>query len=179
MPVDYIKFQRYVAAAFAFVCLALASMLPAGAATITIVALGASNTAGKGVGEENAFPARLEALLRAKGYDARVVNAGISGDDTGGMLSRIDEAVPDGTQIVILDKAKSNDAMRGVDTGANIAAMSRRLRDRHIKVIVIPNMHEWADQQLQADGIHITEAGHAAVAAHLLPEVIAAIRSLR
>jgi acyl-CoA thioesterase-1 len=45
-----------------------------------VVALGDSNTAGYGVGRENAFPARLQAMLRSNGYDVRVANAGISGD---------------------------------------------------------------------------------------------------
>jgi lysophospholipase L1-like esterase len=32
-------------------------------------------------------------------------------------------------------------------------------------------MHGWANHQLQTDGIHVTEAGHAAVAAKLIPRV--------
>ena len=145
------------------------------AASVRIVALGASNTAGKGVASSSAWPAQLEQLLRAKGYDAQVTNAGISGNDTGMMLGRISSAVPDGTQIVILEKAATNDRQRGVDTGGNIGQMTSLLQARKIKVIVIDGMHGWANQQLQADGIHITEAGHAAVAAKLLPRVIAAI----
>jgi len=63
-----------------------------------IVAFGASNTAGYGVGSGEAYPARIEALLHAKGYNVSVANAGISGDTTSGMLSRIDSAVPRGTK---------------------------------------------------------------------------------
>jgi acyl-CoA thioesterase-1 len=143
--------------------------------TIRIVALGASNTAGKGVEPSSAWPAKLESMLRARGYDAQLTNAGISGDDTGRMLARLDSAVPEGTQIVILEKAATNDRQRGINTGANIAQMTDRLQARKIKVVVIEGMHGWANQQLQADGIHITAAGHAAVAARLLPRVIAAI----
>jgi acyl-CoA thioesterase I len=146
-----------------------------GAASINIVALGASNTAGKGVDRGSAWPARLQAMLQARGYDAQVLNAGINGDDTGRMLARLDSAVPNGTHIVILDKASSNDRMRGINTAANVAAISDRLRKRNVKTIVIPGMHGWAGRQLQADGVHITETGHAAVAAHLVPQVAAAI----
>jgi acyl-CoA thioesterase-1 len=156
--------------------LGLSMLAPAARAEpIHIVALGASNTAGKGVGSSSAWPAQLEQLLRARGYDVQVTNAGISGDDTGRMLARVDSAVPEGTQIVILEKAATNDRLRASDTSANIAQMISRLHARKIKVIVIEGMHGWANQQLQADGIHITEAGHAAVAAKLLPRVIAAI----
>jgi acyl-CoA thioesterase-1 len=149
--------------------------LPAAAETIQIVALGASNTAGKGVGTSVAWPARLEAMLRAKGYDVRVTNAGISGDDTGRMRARVGSAVPNGTRLVILDKAASNDRMRGVNTNANMAAIVGNLRARNIKAIVIEGMHGWAGGRLQADGIHITAEGHAAVAARLLPQVAAAL----
>ena len=38
---------------------------------IGIVALGDSNTAGFGVGAQYAFPAQLEAMLRATGHDVR------------------------------------------------------------------------------------------------------------
>jgi hypothetical protein len=67
----------------------------ADAAQINIVALGASNTYGKGVARGQDFPAQLQAMLRAKGLDARVANAGINGDTTGGMLgaSRLRGAV--------------------------------------------------------------------------------------
>ena len=166
-----------------FLCLAaglmLASVTSGAAAEVRIVALGASNTAGKGVGPQSAWPAQLERLLRAKGYNATVSNAGISGDDTGRMLARLDSAVPASTQLVILEKAATNDRLRGVSTQRNLAAISSRLRARHIASIVIPGMHGWANNQLQGDGIHITAQGHAAVAAHLLPQVIAIIGKRR
>ena len=44
---------------------------------LNIVAIGASNTSGLGVGEQNAYPAVLERLLRQKGIDAHVTNAGV------------------------------------------------------------------------------------------------------
>ena len=82
---------------------------PAGAATV--VALGASNTYGKGVARSQAFPAQLETILRAKGLAVRVVNAGINGDATEGMLRRLDGAVPSGTSAVIL---QPNNVFRGL-----------------------------------------------------------------
>src|SRR6185437_14234290 len=89
------------------------------AASVNIVALGASNTYGHGRGRTNggvepsqAWPAQLETMLRAKGLDAHVKNAGIPGDTTGGMLARLGTAVPEGTQLVILQPG-GNDARRG------------------------------------------------------------------
>ena len=62
----------------------------AGAAEHVIVAFGDSLTAGLGVTPENSYPARLQAKVRAEGYDYRVVNAGASGDTTAGGLRRVD-----------------------------------------------------------------------------------------
>jgi len=143
--------------------------------TIEIVAIGASNTLGFGVMPGNTYPARLEALLRDKGFNARVTNSGVLFDNTGGMLRRLDASVPDGTRLVILQPG-GNDLRFGgskEQRAANIAAMVRRLHARHIKVIVfdpaIPaRYYQW-------DGIHITSEGHAMFAASLLPQVISAI----
>ena len=91
-----------------------------------IVALGASSTAGFGVGASSSFPAQLERILRARGRPMSVRNAGVSGDTTGGMLARLPSAVPKGTTIVILQIA-GNDAMKGmspVDAQANRAETS-------------------------------------------------------
>src|SRR5215471_3572431 len=96
----------------------LVSAACASAAPLNVVALGASNTAGAGQGRHpggvsrnEAYPAQLEAMLRAKGYDAHVSNAGVPGDTTAAMLHRMDAAVPSGTQIVILQTG-GNDARR-------------------------------------------------------------------
>jgi len=153
------------------------------AATLNIVALGASNTAGRGQGahpggvEKNqAYPAQLEVLLRAKGYDAHVANAGIAGDTTGGMLARLDKAVPNGTQIVILQTG-GNDARKGVggEAGGNTATITSKLQARGIKVILLDRISAYANNSTRdPDGQHYNAQGHAAIAAGLLPKVIAA-----
>src|SRR2546423_14819985 len=64
-----------------------------------VVALGDSNTAGYGVGRENAFPARLQAMLRSNGYGVQAANARISGDTLPNMLARLDSYVPPATRL--------------------------------------------------------------------------------
>ena len=108
------------------------------AAPLQIVAIGASNTHGWYVGNQGAYPAQLQALLRAKGIDAQVTNAGVPFETTGMMLRRIDRDVPDGTDIVILEPG-GNDRRFFVPPewrAANIAEMERRLKARSISVIV-------------------------------------------
>src|SRR2546423_1614525 len=62
---------------------------------IVILVLGDSFPAGLGVPRNAAFPAQLEARLRAQGEAARVVKAGVSGDTTAGGLARVDRALAD------------------------------------------------------------------------------------
>jgi acyl-CoA thioesterase-1 len=160
----------------------LASAVSANATSLNIVALGASNTAGMGKGNHpggvprsQAFPAQLEALLRAKGIDAHVRNAGIAGDTTAGMLRRMDSAVPSGTQIVILQTG-GNDARDGAggDTAGNTAQITGKLQARGIKVIILDLKSLAPASTRDPEGEHYNAQGHAAVAAGLLPQVIAA-----
>ena len=71
-------------------------------ADVSIVCLGDSGIRGKGVPEEDAYPAQLERALRAKGHHVTVSNEGINGDSVQGVLKRLDWAVPVGTNIVVL-----------------------------------------------------------------------------
>jgi len=164
----------------AHVLLALGfAMLAPGAAfaapAVRIVAIGASNTSGWGVGEQAAYPAQLEALLRAKGYNVTVVNAGIPFETTNGMLARIDSSVPDGTRIVILQPGGNDLRFFGTRERrtANINAMVARLRARHITPIVYDPV--FPPEDYQWDHIHINAAGHMKIARALLPQVIAAL----
>src|ERR1043166_1557020 len=67
-----------------------------------VVTLGDSNTSGRGVAPEQAFPARMENILRTRDQSALVINAGVAGDTFGAMLGRLDLAVPEGTKMVIV-----------------------------------------------------------------------------
>jgi acyl-CoA thioesterase-1 len=79
---------------------------------IKVFALGASNTNGKGVGSDQAWPAQLERMLRAKGYDARVTVNAINGDTSEGVLRRT-SSIPHGTQVVVFDTGGDNDHRQG------------------------------------------------------------------
>lgn len=131
-----------------------------------------------GVEPGRAYPAQLQAMLKARGYNTTIRNAGVPGDTTSGMLARLGSAVPNGTQVVILQPG-GNDARRGISAGqrsANIAEMQRRLQARGVRVIVLERIRSLTPPASRdPDGQHFDARGHAAVAAHLVPQVIAAI----
>ena len=146
--------------------------------SIRIVALGASNTNGKGVSRSQAYPAHLQALLKQRGVAATVTNAGINGDTTGGMLARLSSAVPSGTKVVILQPG-GNDRRRGSegDRSANIAKIRSQLSARGVTVLMMENSAFAAVPQSEraADGVHFTPRGYAILAQNILPQVLAAI----
>jgi acyl-CoA thioesterase-1 len=132
--------HRYFLALLAILCsAALADQISAVAAEpIRIVAFGDSLTAGYGLQPQEAFPAKLSAALKAKGYDVSVANAGVSGDTTTAGLARLDWSVPNGTQAVILEFG-ANDAFRGVAPATarkNLEEIVTRLKARNIEVML-------------------------------------------
>ena len=123
-------FEKIPAAIFLFFVLM-------GPTSAQVVALGASNTAGKGVSPSESFPAQLQAMLQARGSGLRVTNAGVSGDTTGGMMARLSSDVPQGTKIVILQFG-GNDFRRNNSPDmrqANIASIQQELRKRGIRMV--------------------------------------------
>ncbi|MEO1745619.1 MAG: arylesterase [Pseudomonadota bacterium] len=117
------------------------------AETVNIVGFGDSLMAGYQLPPQDAFPNKLEAALKERGYDVAVQNAGVSGDTTSGGLARLDWSIPDETDIVILELG-GNDALRGIApaiTRKNLDDMVTQLKARDIAVILAgilapPNM---------------------------------------
>lgn len=106
-----------------------------------ILAFGDSLFAGYGVGMENSYPAKLETALRARGIDARIVNAGVSGDTSGAGRQRLPFVLDkqQNIDLVILELG-GNDLLRGIppaETRANFEAMLGELRDRGIPVLLM------------------------------------------
>ena len=170
------RLGRAVLAAIAALICASAGV---NAAPLRIVAIGASNTHGWYVGNRGAYPAQLQALLRAKGIDAQVSNAGVPFETTGMMLRRIDKDVPDGTDIVILEPGGNDRRFFGTkeQRAANIAEMERRVQARSMSVIVYDE--EMPLRYRALDLMHFTHEGHAIIAAALLPRVMEIVERRR
>jgi acyl-CoA thioesterase-1 len=107
--------------------------------TKRLLILGDSLTAGYGLAAEEAFPAQLEEALLQSGRNVSVINAGVSGDTSAGGLARLDWALQDDPQMVIVALG-GNDALRGLppeETFANLDAILERLKVAGIHVILI------------------------------------------
>jgi acyl-CoA thioesterase-1 len=159
-------------------CLFLAATFGlAGAAHAQIVALGASNVFGKGVSSSEAFPAQLERMLAAKGYNVQIANAGVNGNTNADLLARLDQAVPAGTKVVLLGTLGGRYNARRLgqgDQNAEFASIMAKLRSRGIKIIPV-GAAGLSRKHLLPDGVHLTAEGHAVVAARLLPSVMRAL----
>jgi acyl-CoA thioesterase-1 len=109
-----------------------------GAKPVKLVVLGDSLSAGLGLPEAAAFPARLQKALRDKGTNIDISNAGVSGDTASGGRDRLDWSVPEGTDAVIVELG-ANDALRGLDPAVTRTALTeivKRLKARGIAVML-------------------------------------------
>lgn len=171
-------------------------------ASQTIVCIGDSNFGAPGVSRSEAYPAQLEAALRAKGLDVTVTNAGKNGDTTQGVMSRMDSDVPNGTTLAIVsvginDVVLSHDSVGAAK--ARVDQIAQHLKSRGINVIVLPTgkdfqgsiaddpkYHVEANGQTNVHGPapgttkwHLTGPGYATVVARTLPQVVAALKSAK
>jgi acyl-CoA thioesterase-1 len=175
--------------------LGLLSVAPLAAADeIRIVALGASQTNGKGVPRSDAYPAQLERILRAEGYSVSVMNEGVDGQTTRDILGRLSSAVPDGTRIVIVQpgtndrhRSRRHPAISPAETRSNVEQILAGLKARNITAILLGYPEEggrevaetysaiWYGQptkdlssdMMQEDGQHLTREGYAALAKNI------------
>lgn len=107
-----------------------------------IIAFGDSLFAGYGVDPRDAYPEKLENALRAKGVNAEVINAGVSGDTTAAGLQRLEftlTAQQNPPALFILELG-GNDLLRGLspeETRANLGKMLAVLRERKVPVLLM------------------------------------------
>lgn len=104
-----------------------------------IAALGDSLTAGFGLPAEEGFVPQLSRWLAQRGVDARLVNAGVSGDTTAGGLARIDWTLTEEVDAVILALG-GNDLLRGIDPAVsrqNLRDILSRIDERGLPVLLI------------------------------------------
>ena len=106
----------------------------------TVVFLGDSLTAGLGLAAEDALPAQVEARWKADGYDARAINAGVSGDTTANGLARFDWSVASANPDIVVIALGANDFLLGLpaeQTRANLDSLLEKARDAGIRAVLV------------------------------------------
>ena len=85
---------------------------------IVVAALGDSLVQGFGLVPEEGFVPQLQAWLNARDIDARLINAGVSGDTTAGGLSRVAWTLTPEVDAMIVALG-GNDLLRGIDPASS------------------------------------------------------------
>jgi len=96
----------------------------------TLVVLGDSLSAGFGVDPGEAWPARIQDMIRQAGLPWKLVNAGVSGDTSAGGLRRLDWILRRPVDALLIELG-GNDGLRGLPleaTRTNLQAVIERTR---------------------------------------------------
>jgi acyl-CoA thioesterase-1 len=110
----------------------------AAAKPLVVTILGDSITAGYGLPAAYSLPVQLQAAIRARKPGVVVRGAGVSGDTTAGGLARVNFSVQKDTDLCIVALG-GNDLLQGAPIAtikANLTAIVRDLKKRHIKVML-------------------------------------------
>ena len=104
-----------------------------------VVALGDSLVHGYGLEPEQGFVAQMQAWLDRQGLDVELVNAGLSGDTTSGGLARLDWALGDDADALIVSLG-GNDILRAMPPAlarSNIREILARATARDLPVMLV------------------------------------------
>jgi acyl-CoA thioesterase I len=117
----------------------LGVLTPADAAEpVRILAFGDSITAGYGLAQQDTLPTRLAEALNKMGRPVTMINGGVSGDTTADGVTRLDWALADKPQIMILALG-ANDMLRGLDpktTRTNLDAIIQKAKDAGVEIVL-------------------------------------------
>ena len=135
------KTRWWQRAVCAMVLLCTVSVLtqPARANTPRILLYGDSLLAGLGLPADQSFMGQLQAAMNARGVDADLVNASVSGDTTAGGLARLDWTLADRPDAVILGLG-ANDMLQGLppaEARRNLEAIMARLDELDVPVLLL------------------------------------------
>ena len=109
----------------------------------TIVFLGTSLTAGLGLEPDSAYPQQIQRKIDASSLPYQVVNAGVSGETTAGLLRRLDWVLRRPADVIVIETG-ANDGLRGLPvtaTRSTIGNVLDRIRkDRPDATVMLVQM---------------------------------------
>ena len=135
------------------------SLLFASETPKTILCIGDSLTAGFGLQEEQSYPSLLQKELTKKGLNAKILNAGVSGNTSAGGVRRINWYFNRKIDIMLLALG-ANDGLRGLpvkSTEKNLQKIIDLAREKNPKIKIIlagmkvpPNMGKEYSKDFEA-----------------------------
>ncbi|KZY51451.1 arylesterase [Sulfitobacter sp. KE29] len=121
------------------ICFAFILGSAAQAEEVVIAALGDSLTQGYGLPAEEGFVPQLQDWLDAEGVEAKILNAGVSGDTTAGGLARVDWTLTPEVDAMIVTLG-GNDMLRGLDPAqarGNIDGILAAAEKAEVEVLLV------------------------------------------
>ncbi|MFU8811749.1 MAG: arylesterase [Balneolaceae bacterium] len=131
--------KHYQKVAYFLLLFLIGTGLQAQERTQNILFFGDSITAGYGLSEEQAYPARIGEKLNEHGYNYRITNAGLSGETTAGGVRRVDWILRQDVEIFVLALG-GNDGLRGIDpelTKENLQGIIDKVRNHNADIQII------------------------------------------
>jgi acyl-CoA thioesterase-1 len=109
----------------------------------TILFLGTSLTAGLGLDPDSAYPQQIQRKIDAGALPYQVVNAGVSGETSAGLLRRLDWVLRRPADVVVVETG-ANDGLRGLPVSATRATIGQVLdrirRERPTATVLLVQM---------------------------------------
>ena len=145
-----------------------------------VLFLGTSLTAGLGVDPDSAYPAVIQRRLDSLGLRWHVVNGGVSGETSAGLVRRLSWQLEGPVRVALIETG-ANDGLRGLDvdsTRANLEAVIARLRayDSTMRIVLVgmeapPNMGPLFTARFRAMYPELARKGHLPLVPFLLAGV--------
>jgi acyl-CoA thioesterase-1 len=107
-----------------------ASRIPHPASRRTVLFVGTSLTAGYGLEPDSAYPQQIQRMIDSAGLAYDVVNGGVSGETSSGLLARLDWLLRQPFDVIVIETG-ANDGLRGVPIEtmqANIEQTIQKIR---------------------------------------------------
>jgi acyl-CoA thioesterase-1 len=105
----------------------------------TVLFIGTSLTAGLGLNPDSAYPQLIQQKIDSANLPFEVVNAGVSGETTAGLLRRLDWLMRGKFDVVVVESG-ANDGLRGTPVATvreNLRTILSRIRAAHPSAHVI------------------------------------------
>jgi acyl-CoA thioesterase-1 len=146
----------------------------------TILFVGTSLTAGLGLEPDSAFPMLIQRKLDSAGFAFDVVNAGISGETSSGLLDRLDWLLRGQFDVMVLETG-ANDGLRGIPAAtlrSNLEQTIARIKEKHpnarvvlVQMEALPNLGPEYSQEFHAVYPDVAKRAGVALLPFLLTDV--------